>query len=344
MLVLFGLCMFMVAQELKTQPEPSFEIMDVLEVKGGKNVGDVGKLVDSADKKDKNFEQPQVAVNKAQNSRGEYGHAVLEAPKGGMVNEGPVVGTDEGLVVDGKTKKIPTKDAANKPAAAEGVKVQASRKNEDQKKLPLPNGPDLLKLNEINEKSDNVKNKVKDTAPGQEQDTSVDESGKKIVDPKTAKIIDNRMHQKVDEMNKLQEGEKAEVKDDTKNAGTKETNADTKELKGETKEINSKESNPQAAQEHYENAIADDEDDGKKVAARGKDDSAEVKTEKKSEEAPVEEKVHEAKSHAESVANQDLRLGGKKSSNEQVKAAKKSEGTSDKDDAVVKKDRSTDEA
>lgn len=379
MLVLFGLCMFMVAQELKAKPEPTFEIMDSLEVKGGKNLGDVGNLVDSADKKDKNFEKPQVAVNKAQNSRGEYGHAVLEAPKGGLVNEGPVVGNDEGLVVDGKTKKIPANDASyggSKPNAAVGSDrngVKALRNGEDTKKLPLPSGPDLLKLNEINEKSDNVKGKVKDTAPGQEEDTSVDESGQKIVDPKAKKIIDNRMHQKVEEMNK-QEGEEKDVKKDLKGdkevledeKTTEKTDKDGKDVKAkaevktdkevkvekakkadidlETKDVKGKdsvkdskaeakanikadtkakevgkESNPQAAEEHYANAIGDEEEGGK--------------SEKKAKKAYFDDEIPTKgkNSGTEPVTNKDLKLKDEKDTVASAKA-KKSE-----DDDVVKK-------
>lgn len=221
MLFLFGLCVFMVAQELKPRPDSAFEIAHVLDVKGAKNNGDVGRLVDSADKKDQNFEKPQVAVNKAQNSRGEYGHAVLEAPKGGMVNEGRVVGADEGLVVDGKTKKknpqAEVLRAAPGGIAANGVGgegahgkagsgVQADRDNR--------RSPDLLKLNELNEEINDetthqgnskasLKDKVINIAPNDENGAQAD-----VVDPKKAakiaKDIKNRMHKKVEAMN-LQE-------------------------------------------------------------------------------------------------------------------------------------------
>lgn len=116
MLVLFGLCMFMVAQEMRPHPDAEYEL--VPQTKVGKLNGDVGKLVDLAKVDDKATEKADLAQNKAQNAKGEYGKAVLEAPKGGMVNEAPVVGNDEELVIDGRKKKL-----------APGAKVQAARKD-----------------------------------------------------------------------------------------------------------------------------------------------------------------------------------------------------------------------
>lgn len=103
MLFMFGLCIFMIAQELKASPDAEFEIVSPSSMKNG----DVGRLVDSSKGEDKAFEKADLAGNLAQNSKGEVGHAVMEAPKGGMVNEGPIVGTDEGLVIDGRAKKSP---------------------------------------------------------------------------------------------------------------------------------------------------------------------------------------------------------------------------------------------
>lgn len=217
MLVLFGLCMFMVAQEIKPKPDALYEIMNAVEVKEAKNNGDVGNLVDS-DKKDKNFEQPQVANNKAQNSRGEYGHGVMEAPKGGMVNEGPVVGADEGLLVDGKTKKAAPEvevKVADEPApvpVARGNGVKASRESE--KKAAAEQNPDLRKLNEQN--SNTKFAKAKDIVAPRMGDADVVDPDEKVVDAQTKEEVDNRMHKKVDAMGKL--GEKESIK--------KEANAD----------------------------------------------------------------------------------------------------------------------
>lgn len=209
MLALFGLCMFMVAQELKPRPDVLYEIMDPQEVKEPKNNGDVGNLVVS-DKKDKNFEQPQVANNKAQNSRGEYGHGVMEAPKGGMVNEGPVVGADEGLVVDGKTKKkssgvevLVANDAAAPGApVVQGNGVKATR--EGDKKAADPQNPDLRKLNEKNHNLNNVAIKGAD----------LEGSDAKLGDTNINGVVEDRMHKKVDAKGKIDDDDtKAEKKD-----------------------------------------------------------------------------------------------------------------------------------
>ncbi|KAM9927309.1 hypothetical protein OXX80_010323 [Metschnikowia pulcherrima] len=103
MLFLFGLCVFLISQELKTPAETDYELIGA--TRNDKNTGDVGKLVDSAKASDLENDKPDLAMNKVQNSKGEYGRAVMEAPKGGMVNEAHIVGNDEDLVVDGKTKK-----------------------------------------------------------------------------------------------------------------------------------------------------------------------------------------------------------------------------------------------
>lgn len=202
MLALFGLCMFMVSQELKPKPDALFEIMDPLEVKTTKNNGDVGNLVDS-DKKEY-FEQPQVANNKAQNSRGEYGHGVMEAPKGGMVNEGPVVGADEGLLVDGKTKKtsaeveVKVADDGAPVAVARGNGVKASRESEE-KAAAEPQNPDLRKLNEKNSKPD-APAKARDIVAPRKGDVDIVDPDDKIVDEQTKAEVDIRMHKKVDAM------------------------------------------------------------------------------------------------------------------------------------------------
>lgn len=101
LLCLFGLCIYMFLQDLRPEPDTDYELLSAQDVK----LGDVGKLVDLAKGEDKASEKAGLKENVAQNSRGEVGHGVVEAPKGGMVNEAPIVGTDEGLVIDGKTKK-----------------------------------------------------------------------------------------------------------------------------------------------------------------------------------------------------------------------------------------------
>ncbi|OVF09315.1 hypothetical protein A9F13_05g01078 [Clavispora lusitaniae] len=125
LLILFSFCMYLVGQELKPAPPTTFELDTASNAKAGLTRGDVGKLVDSDKGEQKENEKGDLASNKAQNSKGEYGHAIPEAPKGGMVNEAPVVGNDEDLVVDGKTKKKIVDAVA--PAK---VSVKASREED----------------------------------------------------------------------------------------------------------------------------------------------------------------------------------------------------------------------
>lgn len=131
MLFLFGLCVFFITQELKEPVGTEYELVapegaGMGAGSAGKNLGDVGKLVDLKTGEEQANEKADLALNKVQNSKGEYGRAVLEAPKGGMVNEGPVVGTDEDMIIDGR-KKTPGK---NQYVASGGNTVKAARGNE----------------------------------------------------------------------------------------------------------------------------------------------------------------------------------------------------------------------
>ncbi|PVH17723.1 uncharacterized protein CXQ87_000616 [Candidozyma duobushaemuli] len=74
---------------------------------------------------------------------------VVEAPKGGSVNEGPIVGNDEGLVVDGKPSN-------NKNAGKIGAgSVQAARGDQIAPPGEPSNDRDLSKLLEISEDAQN---------------------------------------------------------------------------------------------------------------------------------------------------------------------------------------------
>lgn len=185
MLALFSLCVYMIGQELrpsyptlfeivKNEPEKKSTNTGGTQKQGGLslNNGDVGKLVDSSKGEDKAFEKVQLANNKAENSRGQLGNGVAEAPKGGMVNEGHVVGTDESLVFDGKTKNG---QAANNHQGSKLSRggVQASRgdgKNAQKAAAAGGNGAggdkkqDLLILNEVTnpvpDNDDLVKNPI----------------------------------------------------------------------------------------------------------------------------------------------------------------------------------------
>lgn len=121
MLFFFGICVYMIGQELKPHTDVTYEIVSSANDAGSdKNLGNVGHLVDSGKGEDKPLEKLDLALNKAKNSKGELGHGVLEAPKGGIVNEAPNVGNDQDLVIDGR-KKGPTDREKN------GNDVKASR-------------------------------------------------------------------------------------------------------------------------------------------------------------------------------------------------------------------------
>lgn len=152
MLFLFGLCVFLVSQELRTPAESNYELVGSTGNAGNagnagkgveKNSGDVGKLVDSAKDSVLENDKADLAMNKAQNSKGEYGHAVMEAPKGGMVNEAHVVGTDEDLVLDGKTKKTNQENAP--PGRGKGFK--AAREDEAKENQAASVGKPKAKAN-----------------------------------------------------------------------------------------------------------------------------------------------------------------------------------------------------
>ncbi|QWU86331.1 hypothetical protein CA3LBN_000549 [Candidozyma haemuli] len=140
MLFFFGLCIYMISQELKEKPDIAYELVDPLE-KQSDNNGDVGKLVDSSKMEDRADEKVALA-SKEQN-------IVVEAPKGGSVNEGPIVGNDEGLVVDGKPSN-------NKNAGKIGAgSVQAARGDQIAPPGEPSNDRDLSKLLEISEDAQN---------------------------------------------------------------------------------------------------------------------------------------------------------------------------------------------
>ncbi|ODV80835.1 uncharacterized protein CANTADRAFT_40983, partial [Suhomyces tanzawaensis NRRL Y-17324] len=113
MLFLFGTCMMWVAQELRPGNDPQYEIVKselkqpvVPEVPSNKlpNIEKIANSVGSkADKESRNVD---LAGNFAQGSKGEKGLGVVEAPKGGIANEAPMVGNDEDkLVGTGKNIK-----------------------------------------------------------------------------------------------------------------------------------------------------------------------------------------------------------------------------------------------
>lgn len=108
MLVVFGLCVFMIGQELRPQPDAGYELVspDAEKPKAAANgVADSTLAEDTNEKSNLGLDKGlDKGLNKGQYSKGEYGRAVMEAPKGGLVNEGRVVGTDEDYVVEGRVK------------------------------------------------------------------------------------------------------------------------------------------------------------------------------------------------------------------------------------------------
>lgn len=308
MLVLFGLCMFMVAQELKPHPEPSFEIMEPLEVKTSKNNGDVAKLVDSADKKDTSREQPQVANNKAQNSRGEYGHAVMEAPKGGMVNEGPVVGADEGLVVNGKAKK-PGQGVDADRVASDGTTIKGSAKNGIKSTLNNDNAKlgnqavqagdaDLKKLNEVLDKSsgkkDNIAARKGDVAS---DDEDLSRSKKLAAEADSSANDHERLGGDLNKKNK-------KIDDSQIITGNRDLDSDAKKPKSE------KTTGKEKSSEKGEKAVNLDGDD---ELATDKKDVAEKGLGKSKKEATKEKKVvKEPADEEEKAVKSDKKVAGSK--------------------------------
>lgn len=128
MLFLFGLCMYMIGQELRGAQNGGYEIV-------GKNVpkatapkenmdGDVKNFVQSGKKIDSGTEKELALGDKE--SLDEFDNVVNEAPMGGLVNEAPVVGNDAGLVIDGKKSSGDVGlEMKGKP---KGVKIENNKK------------------------------------------------------------------------------------------------------------------------------------------------------------------------------------------------------------------------
>lgn len=185
MLILFGLCMFMIGQELKALPNSGYEIV-------GKNVpknaplakntdGDVKNFVQSDKNKDKVTEKDALS-NGNKESLDEFDHVVSEAPKGGLVNEAPIVGNDAGLAIDGK--KSSNNMAIDKNSGGNGVEIKkkgqsfsASREEDENDAAPpspgkavTPKGkqPEKNMQPEKNKQSEKNKQVEKNKQPDEE--------------------------------------------------------------------------------------------------------------------------------------------------------------------------------
>ncbi|KAG7663565.1 uncharacterized protein J8A68_002951 [[Candida] subhashii] len=119
MLLLFGTLMWWISQDLKAAPEPTYEIVKNENIKepnqkiiDTENIN-LDRMVNNVDNKkaDKEIENVDLAGNLAQDSKGKMGLGVVEAPKGGIANEAPVVGSDEDkLIGTGKGNRSPNKN------------------------------------------------------------------------------------------------------------------------------------------------------------------------------------------------------------------------------------------
>jgi hypothetical protein len=89
MLTIFGMMVFMVGQEMKVKPDPVYEVMKLEK------------------------ERENMASNLAKAPGGKASLGLAEAPKGGIANEGVVVGSDEDGIL-GRNKKNPKKPMRGK--------------------------------------------------------------------------------------------------------------------------------------------------------------------------------------------------------------------------------------
>lgn len=136
MLFLFGSCIYWMAQDLKPTPEPKYEIdrpsrnnhdIDTKRIANEPAIDNILNAANAdADKESKNVQLAKdVKSDKA---------IVVEAPKGGVANEGAVVGSDEDKIIGtGKNPKN-NKGVISAAAPAKGYRASKdSRTPEDEK-------------------------------------------------------------------------------------------------------------------------------------------------------------------------------------------------------------------
>lgn len=123
MFMLIGTLMWWVSQDIKMKPDPEYELAHLdsgssssssninlnnannnnknnkinIDSKNNANLDNIVNAVGS--KADKESENIDLAGNLAQGPKGDKGIGVVEAPKGGIANEAPVVGNDEDELV-----------------------------------------------------------------------------------------------------------------------------------------------------------------------------------------------------------------------------------------------------
>lgn len=147
--LLISTLMWWLSQDLKDRPDKIYELVPETDHppenklnlgKSSHNLDDVVKNAGS--KADKEIENLGLAENLAAGPKGEKGKGVLEAPKGGIANEAPVVGSDEDKIVgsgqgnQGKHRNVEkSSNAGGKGAvgdANEGEKKKVSNKEKVQ--------------------------------------------------------------------------------------------------------------------------------------------------------------------------------------------------------------------
>ncbi|EDK36370.2 hypothetical protein PGUG_00469 [Meyerozyma guilliermondii ATCC 6260] len=103
MLSLFGVIMYWVAQDMRPTPDPEYEVI-APELLRNNPIPQVNKPQENFDNMvkigknaDGEIDNVDLAGNMAQGSNGEIGLGVAEAPKGGIANEGAVVGAEKEL-------------------------------------------------------------------------------------------------------------------------------------------------------------------------------------------------------------------------------------------------------
>ena len=141
MFMLIGTLMWWISQDIKIKPDPEYELARHetssssssnnnhqeknnnkinIDSKNNANLDNIVNAVGS--KADKESENIDLAGNLAQGSKGEKGIGVVEAPKGGIANEAPIVGTDEDELVGTGGNKA--KNAGKKDTKLQSVMLK----------------------------------------------------------------------------------------------------------------------------------------------------------------------------------------------------------------------------
>ncbi|CAN3365717.1 hypothetical protein DICA3_F20120 [Diutina catenulata] len=105
MLSLFSLVMWWVAEALRFEPDPIYEVVRHESPEAQSNLINLDNV--NAKDNDKEGANADLAAGLAKGSKGDKGYAVDEAPMGGIANEAPVVGSNEDEIVgNGKPKPM----------------------------------------------------------------------------------------------------------------------------------------------------------------------------------------------------------------------------------------------